>query len=131
MRIGNWGSGIKFQTSDDRVLTFKNMKHSFSANTQKHNVLGGKKPKLEFTGPDLETVTFTIELNALLCRKPRAVEEQLLKRAQNGQYYPLVIGGTRILKQAIITKMSSGYDIVLKKGEIYSMKIDVTMMEYN
>jgi hypothetical protein len=131
MRIGNWGSGIKFQTSDERVLTFKGMKHSFSANTQKHKVMGGKKPLLEFTGPDLETVTFTIELNALLCHRPIAVEEKLLKRAQAGQHYPLVIGGRRILKQAMITKMSTGYDIVLKKGEIYSMKIDVTMTEYN
>lgn len=131
MRIGNWGSGIKFQTSDDRILTFKNMKHSFSANIQKHKVMGGKKPLLEFTGPDLETVTFTIELNALLCHRPIEVEKKLLKRAEAGQYYPLVIGGRRILKQAMITKMSTGYDIVLKKGEIYSMKIDVTMTEYN
>ena len=131
MRVGNWGSGIKFHTSDDRILTFKNMKHSFSANFQKHKVMGGKKPKVEFTGPDLDTVTFTIELNALLCHQPKAVEEKLLKRASKGQYYPLVVGGKRILKKAMITKMSAGYDIVLKKGEIYSMKIDVTMMEYN
>ena len=82
-------------------------------------------------GPDLETVTFTIELNALLCRRPKKVEEALLIRARQGSHYPLVVGGKRILNQAIITSMSSSYDVVLKKGEIYSMKIDVTMTEYN
>lgn len=131
MKIGNWGSGIRFQTSDERILTFDGMKHSFSANIQKHKVLGGRKPKLEFVGPDLETVTFTIELNALLCHRPKKVEEALLIRARQGSHYPLVVGGKRILNQAIITSMSASYDVVLKKGEIYSMKIDVTMTEYN
>lgn len=131
MKIGNWGSGLKFQTSDDRVLTFNRMSRSLSVNTNKHKVLGGQKPRLEFVGPDLETVTFTMELNALLCRRPKKVEETLCQRAKNGNYYPLVIGGRVILKNAIITKISSAYEIVMKKGEIFSMKIDVTMTEYN
>ena len=131
MKIGNWGSGVKFQTSDSRVLTFTSMKHSFSAQTSKHKVLGGVKPRLEFLGPDLETVTFTMELNALLCHKPQKVEEKLLKAARKGVSYPLVIGGKSILKKAIITSMSASYDIVLKKGEIYSIKIDVTLTEDN
>jgi phage protein U len=131
MKIGNWGSGLKFQTSDSRVLTFQRMTRNLSVNTNKHKVLGGKKPRLEFVGPDLQTVSFTMELNALLCKRPRKVEETLFQRASNGNHYPLVIGGRVILKQAIITKISSSYDVVLKKGEIYSMKIDVTMSEYN
>ncbi len=131
MKIGNWGSKIKFQTNDSRVLTFQNMKHDLSVNTQKHRVLGGGKPRLEFIGPDLESVTFTIELNAVLCHKPKKIEEKILECAGRGDYYPLVVGGKRILNQALITRVSSSYDVVLKRGEIYSLKIDITMTEYN
>lgn len=131
MKIGNWGTKIKFRTSDSRILTFKGMKHSLSVQTQKHKVIGGVKPRIEFLGPDAETVTFTMELNALLCKHPRKMEEKLFAAARSGNAYPLVIGGKRILKSAMITNISASYDVVLKKGAIYSMKIDVTLMEYN
>lgn len=129
MKIGKWGSVIKFQTSDKRILTFQGMQRNFSARTSHHNVIG-KKPRLEFMGGDLETVTFTIELNALLCKKPRKVEDKLFNKARKGYYAPLVVGKRRILKKAMITSVSSEYDVVMQKGRLYSLKIDVTMTEY-
>ena len=75
-KIGNWGNGIKFQTSDSRILTFTDLKRKVSARTNKHNMIHGK-PKLEFLGMDLQTVTFRMELNALLGVRPQKVEEKL------------------------------------------------------
>lgn len=129
MKIGNWGKTLKFVTSDSRILTFQNMQHTFTARTNAHNIIG-KKPRLEFMGGNLETVTFTMELNALVCKKPRKVEQKLFKKARKGYYAKLVVGGKRVLKKAMITSISSEYEVVIKKGKIYSLKIDVTMTEY-
>ena len=112
-KVGNWGSGIRFQTSDSRILTFMDMKRKASVRTAKHNIIYGK-PKLEFLGPDLQTVTFKMELNALLGIRPRKE----------------VIGGRKILGKAMITSLGSSYEHVLRKGEVFSMSIDVTMTEY-
>lgn len=128
-KVGNWGSGLKFQTSDSRIFTFMDMKRKMSVRTAKHNLINGK-PKIEFLGADLQIVTFRMELNAILGVHPRKEEEKLIKRMNAGYVAPLVIGGKKVLGRAIITNMSSAYGIVLRKGEVFSMTIDVTMSEY-
>ena len=127
-KIGNWGSFIKFQTSDDKVLTFDGFKRRVSARTAKHNIVNAR-PKLEYLGPDLQSITFRIELNAMLGVRPRKAEEKLIKRI--GYVAPLVIGGKNVCSRAMLTGLSNAYNIVLKKGEVLSMSIDVTMSEYN
>ena len=47
-----------------------------------------------------------------------------------GYVAPLVIGGKKICSKAMLISQSDAYEIVLKRGEIFSMKIDVTMTEY-
>ena len=128
-KIGNWGTGIKFQTSDSMILTFTDFKRKASVRTNKHNMINGK-PKLEFLGSDLQTVTFRMELNALLGVRPRKVEDKIIRKMNAGYVAPLVIGGKKILSKAMVTNVSSAYNIVLRRGEILSMVIDVTMMEY-
>lgn len=130
MRVGNWGNIIKFKVSERKVITFKEMRHSIPIQTQKHVTCIGK-PKLQFIAPDLETLSFTMELNAMLCKHPKQYEEKLIRAAQSGVYAPLVIGRKTILQKAIITSLSTSYDIVIRDGGIYSLKIDVSMSEYN
>lgn len=126
-KIGNWGSYLKFSTNDNRILTFTNFRRKITARTAKHNIIG-TKPRLEYLGKDLESITFTIELNAMLGVKPYKEEQKLMKRI--GYVAPLVIGGKKICSKAMLIGQSDAYEIVLKRGEIFSMKIDVTMTEY-
>ena len=126
-KIGNWGSYLKFSTNDNRILTFTNFRRKITARTAKHNIIG-TKPRLEYLGKDLEGITFTIELNAMLGVKPYKEEQKLIKRI--GYVAPLVIGGKKICSKAMLISQSDAYEIVLKRGEIFSMKIDVTMTEY-
>lgn len=128
--IGNWGSAIKFRTSDQKVLTFTNFKRKMSVKTSKHNMINGK-PRIEFHGADLQSITFTIELNAMLGVKPKSQESKLINYMNQGMIAPLVIGGRCICRRSMITGLSASYNIVLKKGEILSMNLDVTMTEYN
>lgn len=125
--IGNWGSVIKFQTSDKRILTPDKMKYSFAARINKHNMINGY-PIVEFVGPDLQTTTFTIELNALLGVRPKVVEDKLWYSLAEGVIAPLVIGGRNICSRAMLTNMSCGYNVILKRGEIMSMTVDLTMI---
>lgn len=129
-KIGNWGSYLKFRTNDDTVMTFKDMTRKGTIRTAKHNLINGK-PQLEFIGPDLQTVTFKMELSALLGVRPRKQEEKLYRKMNVGAVAPLVIGGKKILSRAMITSISSAYDIVMQRGEILSMTLNVTMTEYH
>ena len=126
-KIGNWGSYLKFSTNDNRILTFTDFRRKISARTAKHSIIG-TKPRLEYLGKDLESITFTIELNAMLGVKPYKEEQRLMR--QVGYVAPLVIGGKKICSKAMLTGLSDAYGIILKRGEIFSMKIDVTMTEY-
>jgi len=63
--------------------------------------------------------------------RPRIIEARLIRYMNQGVVAPLVIGGRIILRQALITKMSESYDVVMKRGEVAKMTINVTMLEYN
>ena len=127
-KIGNWGSYVKFSTSEDKVLTFNNLKRDGAYRTTKHNPIGGK-PKLEGQGKDLEGVTLAIVLCADLGVRPRKQEEKIRKKL--GKIAPLVVGGKKIMSKAMLTRLSSTYDIVLERGEVYKMTVDATFTEYN
>lgn len=129
-KIGNWGSYIRFETSNRKVLTFDGFKRELSVRTSKHSLVNGGE-KLEFGGRALQTVSFSMTLNAMLGVRPRIIETRLIRYMNQGMVAPLVIGGRIILRQAIITKMSESYDIVMRRGEVAKMTINVTMSEYN
>ena len=120
---------MKFIVNEETILTFTDMTRKGTARTAKHNLINGR-PRLEFIGPDLQTVTFKMELNALLGVKPRLVEEKLYKKMNSGAVAPLVIGGRKILSRAMITSISSTYNTYAKKGEVAVMTLNVTMTEY-
>lgn len=124
--VGNWGDIVKFQTSDKRILTLDKLKYSTAVRIQKHNMINGW-PIVEFVGPDLQSTTFTIELNALLGVRPRQVEDKLWYSIIDGVTAPLVLGGRNVCARAMLTNMSAAYNVILKKGEVLSMTIDLTM----
>ena len=70
--IGTLGRKIIFEVSDNRVLTFESMSREVSGRWTEHEVLG-VKPKAEFLGPGLQTISLTIHLSAALGVKPRRI----------------------------------------------------------
>lgn len=129
-KIGNWGQIVKFRVNDDRMLTFQDMNHSADVATAEHATVVGKQ-RLQFIAPNAETVTFTIELNASMYRKPIRVRNALVDAMQKGLYAPLVVGGRLIMARALCTSVGTAYDVIINRGRIYSLKLDVTMKEYN
>lgn len=127
--IGYYGD-IIFETSDQRILTFTDFKHDSAARWEKHSVIG-KKPVSEFIGPDLDTITFTINLNGNYGVKPRDEMEKWLSLVNTGSVDVLVIGTKAIGQDKWSVKsVSEAWGVVFNKGELFSGKIDVTLEEY-
>lgn len=130
MAIGNWGRKITFTVSDQKILTFKNFTRKVSGVWTTHSRAGAKDVS-EFIRPGLQTVTFDIELNAMLGVKPRTTLELLERCVESGEYNLLVIGGRRIgTLYWKITNTSEAWDQVLDRGELVKAKVTVTMEEY-
>lgn len=128
-KLGNWGSYLKFETSDKRILNFNGFKRDVKARTVNHSPIRAK-PKVEFLGAELQSITFSITLNASWGISPKKIEKTLIKCVENGTVAPLVIGKRSICSKAMLLEMSESYGIVLKGGEVYSAQIDLTMTEY-
>lgn len=126
-KIGNWGKAIKFRTSDSKILTFRDFRRTASAKVSYHEPIGNQT-RTEYLGRKPQEITFTMELRALDGVRPRAMEEKLISKV--GQHELLVIGNRRIARTMLL-EVSSAYDVVLDKGKVASMKVDVKMEEYH
>jgi hypothetical protein len=130
MAIGNLGKLITFKTSDKRILTFSNLQQTVSGRWSTHERIM-RKPLSEFNGADLRSITFTIQLDAMLGVRPRKTLEKIEKSVENGLTYPMVIGGKKIGKNKwAITKISEKWNVIYNKGELAKATLDISLTEY-
>ena len=105
--IGTLGRKIIFEVSDNRVLTFESMSREVSGRWTEHEVLG-VKPKAEFLGPGLQTISLTIHLSAAL-----------------------VIGGRLVGRRPFrVTGSSEAWDKVYSRGELAKATLTISLEEY-
>lgn len=127
-RIGNIGKTVIFSTSSKRVLTFGKMDHTVKGRWATRPRFK-KKPRRQFLGPDTDTITFTVELNALHGVKPRKTARNIERLVRTGKPQNVVIGGKKIGRY-VITEMSEAWERVLNKGEVAKITCDLTLEEY-
>jgi phage protein U len=128
--IGSWGKNLVFSTSDSKILTFEKMSRTVSATWVNHS-RSGKKDRSEFIRPDLQSVSFTIMLDATLGVRPRTMLNTLAKAVESGEINTLVIGGRKVGSNKFkIKQASEAWDCVLTKGELAQAKVTLTMEEY-
>jgi len=127
--IGYFGD-IIFETSDQRILTFSGLKRDTSSRWGNHELIG-LKPKTEFIGPGLDTISFTVDYNGNNGVKPRTEMDKWLDKARDGAAETLVIGDKPLgTDKWIVKSVSQAWGIVFNRGELFSGKIDVTLEEY-
>lgn len=80
-----------FYCSDARVLTVDGFKKKMSARFAEHAVLG-RKPVLEYVGPSLDEISFTIRLDAGLGTPPNVALAVLERMVESGDGYLLLLG---------------------------------------
>ena len=111
-KLGSWGKDLVFSVSSDKVLTFKKLGREISARWASHTPTFGK-PKREFLGADLETITLDITLNAFLGVNITKTIKKLESALKIGRANYIVIGGKRIANYKFnLTKISEAYNVV-------------------
>lgn len=128
-KIGTFGT-IRFKVSDQQLLTFQNLKREI---TGSWNVMEwiGKKPLTVFSGPELQTVSFRIILDAGLGVPPRKTLKKIEDMVEQGIASYLIIGKQQVGKQRwVVTKSSEVWERILVKGELFRATVDLTLQEY-
>lgn len=129
-KIGSFGKTIVFETSDARILQPKGLKKEVSGRWTSHSRIG-KKPLKQFLGPDADSVTLKIDLDARHGVKPRKTLEKIEKAVKKGTPEKLAIGGKMVSKyKMVITKASETWDEIWYHGELVRASIDLTFEEY-
>ena len=128
--IGTWGD-ITFAVSRNQIKTFDGLKWDSGAKYSTHD-RHLKEPLLEFTGTDVESMTFTMFFSAFLGVNPIAEGSKLLKAMRRGEVHRLVIGpkayGTN---KWVITKLSNSLPRYDNRGNLLVAKVSVTMKSYS
>lgn len=129
-KIGNFGKEITFEVSSKKIITPKTLKRTVSSRWRQHNLVG-KKPRMEFAGPDMDETTLTVVLSAEHGVQPRKMIKKLEAAVKNGTVAKLVIGGKRVgASKVYISKMSETWDDIWNRGELVRATLDITFSEY-
>lgn len=127
--IGSWGN-IVFAVSRREIKTFTGLKWDSGVKYSTHD-RHLKEPLLEFTGQDVESMTFSMFFSAFLGVNPMKEIAKLLTAMRKGEVHRLVIGpkayGTN---KWVITKVSNSLDRYDNRGNLLVAKVSVTMKSY-
>ncbi|SHO50063.1 phage tail protein [Anaerocolumna xylanovorans] len=127
--IGYFGD-IIFETSEDKIRTFRNLKQAASATYSDHKRYK-KKPQREFEAPNNQTASFEMKIKAGHGVSPRKMKTKVIKYCQNGTVCPFVIGGHKIGGgKWTIDSVDATFDEVWNRGELVSVTISITATEY-
>lgn len=127
--IGQFGD-IVFETSDKKILTFKDFSRQASAKIEKHELIG-QKAKSEFLGTELETISFVVNLNASLGVTPYIEIEKFRHKLNSGIAEYLIIGGNRLGQDLwLIQSLSDAWNTIFNDGFLYSASLNITLEEY-
>ncbi len=128
--IGYLGD-IIFETNDQRILTFNDLRRSISAKYADH-ARYRKKPEREFVAPNNQGVTFKIKVIAGHGVKPWSMVHKLVVHCEKGNVLPFVLGGHKVGGgKWTIDAVDPDYIEVWNRGELVAVECSVTATEYN
>ncbi|WP_342563190.1 phage tail protein [Paenibacillus sp. FSL R7-0345] len=129
--IGAFGPVIFMVDQEkDKILTFQDLTRSSAGRWTQHDILG-KKPKKEWLGPGIDSISFTMRLVLSRELNPRAELDRLTELERAGRALPLVIGnkglGTGLW---VITSLSQAWEHIDNRGHVYAATVDIALEEY-
>lgn len=129
MIVGNYGDAV-FETSDDRILTYRNFRRDITPRFAISDVIQ-KKPKTEYLGPGLDVVSFEVILNAAFGYNPNKIMDMFMIYARDGHAFPLVIGPKTIgVDKWHLSAVGIPVYIFGGSGEVISAACELTFQEY-
>lgn len=124
--IGTLGSMV-FQTSSEKVLTFRDLSRGGSPRYEEHEVINNK-PVLEFVAPGLDTFSFNIRLDILHGVIPDKEIDKMRQAMEGGQILPFVVGG-KYLGDWVITSMTENMRYFDNKGGLLVAEVSISLKE--
>lgn len=127
--IGALGS-VVFIASADTIRTLQDFTRSTAGRWATHEVIG-QKPLLQFVGPGLDTVTFTMRFDVAHGLNPRKEMDALIELERNGEAVSLTLGGKGIGTGLwVITSQEQTYNVIDNKGNVLVGTASISLQEY-
>lgn len=121
---------VIFEVSDDKIHTFEEFTRDSNIRTAKHDI-HLQKPKTEFLGPELDNVSFIINLKAQFGVNPRDEMDKLLILQRAGIPVVLTIGNKNIgMNKWTIVSLSQAWETVDNEGRLLEAQLSLTLEEY-
>lgn len=130
MQIGSMGD-IPFVVSYGKIRTFSDYGRSGSGRWAKHDLIG-RKPVMEFLGPDVEKVSMKIQLRTDHGINPESELERLRKMRDTGAVFPFILGGAPVSDNYwLLEDIGENVSYWRAGGKILSVSVDITLTEYS
>lgn len=125
--IGVWGDLI-FSVKQNEIKTFDKLKWDVGAKFTTHT-RHLKAPLLEFTGVDVESISFSMFFSVSLGTNPKREIDKLIRALQEGKAHRLVLGTDNYGKW-VMEKISNTMEQVDNRGNLIVASVSVTMKSY-
>ncbi|WP_293726866.1 phage tail protein [uncultured Phascolarctobacterium sp.] len=130
MQVGSMGD-IPFVVSYGKIRTFSDYGRSGSGRWAKHDLIG-RKPVMEFLGPDVEKVSLKIQLRTDHGINPESELERLRKMRDTGAVFPFILGGAPVSDNYwLLEDIGENVSYWRAGGKILSVTVDITLTEYS
>lgn len=113
-----------------KVRTFRDF-HRDSSARWGTNEIHLQKPRSQFMGPGLDTISFTMQFDARLGMNPRKEAEKLLDYQREGKVLLLQIGGKPLGQgKWKIMNLTQSWEDIDREGNLLKAGLSVTLEEY-
>lgn len=128
-KIGSLGP-VVFVVSAGAIRTIDEFNRSSAGRWAQHDILG-KKPKKQFLGPGLDSVSFSVRFSASYGLNPRKELDRLTTLERSGKALPLIIGRKSVgVGLWTIANMSQDWTDLDGWGNVIDARVTITLEEY-
>ena len=130
MQVGSMGD-IPFVVTYGKIRTFSDYGRSGSGRWAKHDLIG-RKPVMEFLGPDVEKVSMKIQLRTDHGINPESELGRLRNMRDRGAVFPFILGGAPVSDNYwLLEDIGENVSYWRAGGKILSVSVDITLTEYS
>lgn len=130
MQVGSMGD-IPFVVTYGKIRTFSDYGRSGSGRWANHDLIG-RKPVMEFLGPDVEKVSMKIQLRTDHGINPESELGRLRKMRDTGAVFPFILGGAPVSDNYwLLEDIGENVSYWRAGGKILSVSVDITLTEYS
>ncbi|MFC3802799.1 phage tail protein [Cohnella sp. GCM10012308] len=128
-KVGSLGP-VVFVVSEGATRTLDEFTRNSSARWAQHDIVG-QKPKKQWLGPGVDSVSFSVLFSVSLGLNPRKELDRLTELERDGKAVPLIIGRKGVgVGLWVITSMTQSWDVLDGEGNVYSATANLTLEEY-